>query len=377
MALTFRYAELTEYPRISGFLHQYWAADHIYTRDRALFEWTFGPKPQWPHTGYSFALAEDDKHELAGILGGIPFSFNCYGHNTTGIWIANYVVRPEERRGSAALQLLSMFRRPCFHPLIAFGINPATATIYRVLHGEVLPMIPRWLAILPECVDRATNLLEIAYPEWGAERAGQLAEAFRLARPPVTSAPAVHGIPESWDSVEWPAIAERTAGAVRDSAYLSWRYRDHPCFEYRFLAVNDAGRWGLLVWRLETIRRATTTGREDVDRMGRLVEFLPVSSGNASELLGAFFREISEAGALGADYYGYHGETNCLLREAGFRNSEVHTDGSLFPCRFQPLDRKGGGIMSAMFREASPPCTLAPNCPWYWTKSDSDQDRPN
>jgi hypothetical protein len=377
MALAFRYADATEYPRISKFLNQYWAHDHVYTRDRSLFDWTFGPRPQWPHQGYSFALAEDDRQELAGILGGIPFWFNCFGKRTNGIWIANYVVRPDERRGSAALQLLSMFRRPCFQPVIAFGINPATATIYRVLHGEVLPLIPRWLAFLPEGLARAVNLLQLVYPEWEEGRARQLAEAFCLARLPVNSAAAEHGIPETWDALEWPAIAERTVGAARDAAYLRWRYCEHPRFPYRLLAVRDAGRWGLLAWRLETIRRATPQGREDVDRIGRLLEFLPASRTNAMELLAEFFRELSAAGALGADYYGYHGETNCLLAAAGFGNVEKHPDGGLIPCRFQPLDGKGGEIMSAMFRHEAPPCTIDPKCPWYWTKSDSDQDRPN
>ena len=41
-------------------------------------------------------------------------------------------------------------------------------------------------------------------------------------------------------------------------------------------------------------------------------------------------------------------------------------------------DGKGGGILSAMFMQTEvPACADAGDCPWYWTKSDSDQDRPN
>ena len=51
---------------------------------------------------------------------------------------------------------------------------------------------------------------------------------------------------------------------------------------------------------------------------------------------------------------------------------------ALLPSRFQPLDGKGGGIMSAIFlRDAKSPTQDDCECPWYWTKSDSDQDRPN
>ena len=42
------------------------------------------------------------------------------------------------------------------------------------------------------------------------------------------------------------------------------------------------------------------------------------------------------------------------------------------------IARKGGGILSAVFvPEGSPAVTASADCLWYWTRSDSDQDRPN
>ena len=81
---------------------------------------------------------------------------------------------------------------------------------------------------------------------------------------------------------------------------------------------------------------------------------------------------------MAADFYGYHGKTREWLQEMGFCTSDSHADGSSFPSRFQPLDGKGGGILSAIFLQDSAfPCSTDSQCPWYWTKSDSDQDRPN
>ena len=37
MALDFRFARLDEYPRISAFLHEFWAQNHVYCRMRDLF----------------------------------------------------------------------------------------------------------------------------------------------------------------------------------------------------------------------------------------------------------------------------------------------------------------------------------------------------
>src|ERR1700760_3338444 len=136
MAVTYRYANIDEYPKIASFLNEYWANNHVYVRDKPLFDWTF-KSDLWSESGYCFAMAEDNG-ELTGILGGIPFEFNTFGKPSSGVWIANYVIRPDHRKGSAALQLLSQFRKPEFNPVIAFGINPATSAIYRVLRGKVL-----------------------------------------------------------------------------------------------------------------------------------------------------------------------------------------------------------------------------------------------
>jgi hypothetical protein len=376
MPVEFRFARRDEYPRISQFLHDHWAADHVYCRDRALFDWTFRRPGHWPDEGYSVALAEEGG-ELAGILGGIPFAFNRFGARSKGIWMANYVVRPDHRRGPTALQLLAMFRPPRYEACVAFGINPATSVIYRVLRGEVLPAIPRHFAVLPGCEDRVCRLLAIAHPEWEAERMRSLATAFTLSGLP-DAGDCCAALPPSWDREDWPAIAAGTVGAARDRDYLEWRYLRHPRFDYRIIAVPEGGRTGLAIWRLETIRRDTEEGRCDVDRIGRLLEFIPASRGNARALFAALLRQLREAGAFGADFYCFHGPTRELLAELGFRHVAIHPGGSDVPTRFQPLDGKGGGILSALFLAGGPSsCSDGAASAWYWTKSDSDQDRPN
>jgi hypothetical protein len=377
VSVAFRYAGPDEYGRVSKFLDEYWAKDHVYTRMRSLFEWTFARSSQWDESAFSFALAEDGE-ELVGILGGIPFSFNCLGKTSRGVWIVNYAVRPDHRKGSTALQLLSTFRRDPFSVVIASGLNPATIVIYRVLRGLVLPETPRHFVVLPNATARMENLLRLAAPDWTKDRAAELADAFRLSELSCESVRAGSSIPDEWDTVDWPEIASQTVGAVRDRDYLTWRYLQHPSFEYRFLTVGEGLRTGLLVWRLETIRRASEHGREDVDKIGRLVEFLPASRGNAKNLMAAFFQQLSACDALGADFYGYNGAGRAMLEENGFPRVGRHPDGQAIPSRFQPLDGQGGGVLNAMFVQAElPSCTTNSDCQWYWTKSDSDQDRPN
>jgi hypothetical protein len=261
--------------------------------------------------------------------------------------------------------------------VIAFGINPATSTIYRVLRGEVLPYIPRRLAILPGARDRMVNLLRIAHEDWSAERAKALAENFCLNELPDSAVVSGSSLPPDWDSTDWPALAENTVGAARDLEYLRWRYLDHPRFEYRIVTVGEGRRTGVLVWRMETIRQATPQGRQDVDRIGRILELLPASPENASQLIAAGLQQMCAEGAFAADFYGYHAGTNCCLEKAGFVDTGKVPDAGHVPSRFQPLDGKGAGILSAMFLQERSPGFNDAASPWYWTKSDSDQDRPN
>jgi hypothetical protein len=373
MPVELRYANFEEYPRISRFLAEYWAADHIYVREPKLFDWTYGRGDLWDRAGYSFALAEDNG-EAVGILGSIPFQMNRFGQTSPALWLAGYMIKPDYRRGSLAVQLLNTMRRDPYQATIAFGINPKTAPIYQILRWRVLENIPRHFVTMPHAVDRVAELIHLTHTDWPRERAKALAAAFTL--PAIDEKPvaAINDLPDDWDQASWPRIARATIGATRNAAYLNWRYRQHPLFDYRFIALNG----GLLVWRLETIRRKTEAGEEPIDRIGRAVEFLPASRENARELLAVFFQQLAEADAIGADFYGYHGETRHWLNENGMLPVESQADGLAIPARFQPLDGKSAAIMSSMFIAGdAPACTASPDCSWYWTKSDADQDRPN
>jgi hypothetical protein len=231
---------------------------------------------------------------------------------------------------------------------------------------------------MPDAVGRMVSLLQLACPAWQADRAEALACHFRLVALPKVSVKCTETLSPSWDDDDWPQIASHTVGAARNLDYLTWRYIEHTCFNYRLITVPEGDRTGLAVWRLETIRGAASQGLEEVDRLGRLVEFLPVSRNNAKDLLALFWQALHTADALGADYYGYHGRIGGWLRDLGFHDVESHPDGLAIPARFQPLENKGGRILSAIFVSADvPPCAVDPHCVWYWTKSDADQDRPN
>lgn len=369
-----RYAEQGDYDTIARFLDEHWAKNHVYVRERGLFDWTFR-RPLWDREGYSFALAEDGR-DLVGIVGGIPFALNRFGERSLGIWPVNHQVLHDRVTGLTAIQLLNAFRREPFTTIIDYGHRDSLIPIYRPPRWQRLQEMPRHLAVLPGCGERMQRLLALAHPAWPAERAAALAGAFALDALP--RAPAWRSeLPDGWDA-QWDAFARTSVGPARDLEYLTWRYAEHPLFRYRPIAVEGNDGTGLAVWRLEEIRHGATG--EVVDRLGRLVEFLPASRRNAEALLAAFWSDLASADALGADYHGFHGGHGAWLRELGFRGLEAAPDGQEVPSRFQPLDGKNPGsrIQSAILLDGGlPPCAVGPENPWYWTKSDSDQDRPN
>jgi hypothetical protein len=377
MTVEFRYACSSDYASISEFLDQYWAKDYIYVRKPELFEWTFRRSSLWDRDGYSIAMVED-KSEVAGILGAIPFVFNSLGKSFRAVWFANFMVRPDYRRGPLALRLLGMFRRPPYMVNAVAGLNAQALSLYQRLQWKLLGSMPRHFAVFPHAVERMVELVRLTHLDLDVDRAKSLVRVFTTQD--CSESPSQHDerLPSTWDRYDWPEIASRTIGAARDSDYLTWRYLKHPTFKYRLQTRREGDRTGLAVWRLENIRVATAVGPVEVDRIGRLVEFLPVSRNNARDLLLDIWQDLSAADALGADYYGYHKETGAWLQELGFLQTDRHPDGETIPSRFQPLDGKGGSILTAVFM---PPevasCSSNHTGLWYWTKSDGDQDRPN
>jgi hypothetical protein len=377
MSIELRYANFGEYPRIREFLANHWSATNIYVREPKLFDWTFGRQSLWDRDGYSFALAED-KGNVAGILGGIPFEMNCFGQRFRALWLANYMISPDYRRGPLAMRLLKMMWRDPYRATIAFGINPQTAPIYQALRWRLVENIPRHFVVLPQASERMCELLRLTHTGWTSERIEALVSGFRLPNLPEELPESGSALPENWNDIGWEQIARRTVGAARDTEYLKWRYLDHPVFSYNLIVVRENDRAGLLIWRLETIRVKTHLGESNFDRIGRVVEFLPSSKQNGKALFSKLLHDLDEAGAIGADFYCYNGETRKLLAELGMLPVESHADGQHIPARFQPLDGKTSAIVSSLFAsEEMPACSFDPDCVWYWTKSDADQDRPN
>ena len=378
MAVEIRFVQRDEYPLAAEALDRLWAPNHVYCRDRALFDWTFRRPGLWEQDSYCFVLAWLDG-EVAGTLGAIPYLFNDLGRLSRGFWPTNWIVREDARGHGIGTKLTAVFSEPPSESQIHFGINDVVANLHARVQAQLVPDLPRHFLALPGQAARLAEVLRVTWPDWTAEQAETLAAALEYRRARENATACERSLPADWDAKAWSKRAPLLRGAVRDHDYLNWRYCQHPTFQYRLVVVPEGDDYGLLVWRLETIRKRGAAGLEDLDCMGRVVEFLPCSEANAADLLGHLLSDAEAAAAFGVDFYGHHGPTREWLQALGFPLVAAIPDGMSVPSRFQPLDNRGGRIRSAIWGGdwPAPPDPPSPTCPWYWTKSDGDQDRPN
>ena len=369
----------SEYDKIAAFIDRYWARDHIYCRSRSLFDWTFADNPSWQGEGYSFATARLGD-EIVGILGAIPFALNLFGETRPACWLANWMVAPSARTTAAGLRLMRVFTDELGWNAFSLGINEPVTPLYRAMRWELVTDWPRWVMLRPGQRHQCLALLRQCHPDWTDTRIQSLIDRVGEQQKIGASFPKIsRSLHRDWDSRGWAHISVELVGATRDFDYLSWRYRDHPSFDYEFLTISDGERQGLLIWRGQNVVSDTSgSGVIVVARVARIVEFLPSSADNARHLINFLGEWMDEHDVAFADCYMQHKHYCEWLSKSGFERVDNVPDGKHFPSRFSPLDGKPGNIRSAIkvTPDVSGKMQLRPES-WYWTKSDSDQDRPN
>lgn len=370
------YLGVDEYPRLAAFIAEHWGEHHPYVRKRALFDWCFRREGLWDREGYSWLYAEDDGAMISS-LGAIPFELNLRGETHRAVWPVTWMTADAYRKTGVGLWLFGMLRRPPFRAIVCFGAREAAADIYRALRFQMVGDIPRRVGFMHSRREKAEELIMLTHPDWSTSRVADLVARYVVA--PGDAPDAIVGgeaFWSQWDERGWQPWAPQLIGAKRDAAYLGWRYRDHPEYDYQLIAFEEEGRLGLLVWRLDPVH----TDRETrVGSFARIVDFLPASPSNARALIAQLWATLAEIpDAMGADLYNYHGLTGRWLAELGMPLMADHPDGRGIPSGFQPIDKRCKSIPNAVWirREEGPRHPFDPEGVWYWTKSDSDRDVP-
>ncbi len=355
---------------LQSFIDTHWSSGHVLARDRALVEW----QHRHPNDPDLLAILVADRgEEMVGILGLIPYVFCHRGNTAPAAWLATWQVRPGKDVQVAGLRLMGEALRRGFAVVGTIGANAYVMPAFERLGFACWEQVPRWVRVT-RC-DQLASLLS-ASPEHYTEAARA---AWCAARPTVPLAASNYEIKpwapchaEPWDHTWAETFAPTLVGTWRDAAYLEWRYRTHPRFNYELrVAVDQAGSVaGLTVFRLETLRDRS-------ESVIRVLEFL-TTEGAGRDLAAALVAEAQRSNVMMVDFFCTSSAFAGPLEAVGFVRED--TMPAALPSLFQPLDPTPRNLR-ATFR-ADPQmiddaATVFASPDLYYTRSDCDQDRPN
>ncbi|MEL7282790.1 MAG: hypothetical protein AAGK79_20735, partial [Pseudomonadota bacterium] len=301
-----------------------------------------------------------DEDRLMGFMGAMPTPFNLDGVRVSGTWLCNLLAAPETHDKGIGLKLMTSVHSLPFQVIGAVGINLSVIPMYRAMRYVTGDRVPRYIRVLDP--DRFAQIVD--------------GDSWRdLAVPTQSTASglrteSVAEIPQTWNTA-WQRFAEQGyAGTDRDADYITWRYLEHPTFDYKVaLTQNAQGEAvGLCVWRIEPIRDSDIS-------VCRLIDLIALSP-EAVRALSATVEDHARAHDCAMiDHYSTHPIAQ-NLRSAGWFPEEAAPDCAV-PCLFQPLApgrRDMNYVVRFAKRDGRMPIDPARV---HIVKSDGDQDRPN
>lgn len=367
-------------PSVMKFMNDFWAPDHILSRDETLLRWQYdGALRDGRHDAPPSILLAWSGHRIVGMLGLTYMKWRQCGCTYRGAWTSHWFVAPEFRKSHLSLQLIRQAGQVGTELIGAVGVNDVAMKLLPNLGYESIDEIPRWLAV----IDPAKTAGLIVAAGIGTSREAEVLEACHArAAPAHATQSSEKWHVQAWteaDANDWDDAWERNfsshfTGVVRDSAYLGWRYLRHPSFRYRVLIARDRQSGdvgGIAVSRLETVKGRT-------ERVLRILELLPTERSASDSLLNQLVRDARESGVAFADFYCTRRVEG--LHDAGFQIEQLHDTPFPIPLRLQPLEAGGRPLNVALRLPRTARGKLREQFSLgalYVTKSDADQDRPN
>lgn len=331
---TIRRCRKEEYRKLVDFFRLYWNPDHVFCRNRKIFEFQHGTAAGGE---YDFIVAvHNESQEFHAVLGYISSSTYDGGsiEKPDAICGALWKVRDDvHNRESGKLGLGVLFYLMKRYPdsdYITLGLSHFSRQIYDSLHFDFGKMNHCYLA--SDCCD---NFVICENPV--IVRNAPFNRSFSIRE--------IEHIPDDWKSGCHPA---------KTAAYFENRYLNHPFYHYELLAIYREEEIAA-IW----VIRETDTGESRclriVDMTGDFDAEMPIA-GNIQQLL-------KSRGAEYIDCYN-HGIDSQYFRHMGFE--EVGGD-TVIPNYFEPFEKRNVDIHYAS-------CAKHPVVIF---KGDADQDRPS
>ncbi len=357
-------------------IDEIWKKGHILSRDKALSDFMFYNNPT--HERYigkenygAIGIWEDGK--IIGLGGLMLFEFNLNGQTEVACNVTNSIVLEEYRSSMAGLLL---YEKPFeLYPffcsfgigLSKYAVRVTPATISKDSVTQPINKLDRMVGIFNH--KKTTDVL-LDGNESYLRNYGTVHKAQQYGNKTVRQ----ELVENKWNNFYYTHIAPKTISITRNYEFLNWRYLNHPTFKYLvYTAQDQAGNYeGLCVARVESIVNNTA-------KILRIVEFISKNQDASIALANKIIELGTEEAVLFADFYCTTDMFNFGLESVGFMKEFTSDDDKIvLPSRFQPVDLSVVNLNACLsFYGKKVKRLNLLNNNIYFTKGDSDQDRPN
>ncbi|MEX0333113.1 hypothetical protein [Vibrio tubiashii] len=332
MAIKIKQCELFEVDELLKFIDNEWKKDHIFTRDRELFDWQHKSEKC-----YNFVLAKEGE-EILGVLGYIPTSqYSPKLEINNEIWLAIWKIKDGVNKPGLGLMLLNYLKKTLNNPTIcSLGLSKEVVPIYKALKYQVGTLSHR--AFFNQDMTR----FSIASPN-GKHKVKVYNNNF--------SYEIVDGMRPLSNTEESSLF---TSNPKKDREYLEGRYFNHPRYKYRSCFIYDGNNKLLVAFIFREIKVYDANIARVVDSFG---ESLIQSKYNG--VISKFITDNS---------FEYLDMVSNLKDEpnSGFLEA---CDEIIIPNYFEPFIKENVKVDFAYKTNASHDLVIY--------RGDSDQDRPN
>lgn len=331
---TVRLCRKEEYDKLIAFLHDYWNPNHVFCRNKEIFEFQHG---EGENGTYDFVIAvNNETQDIHAVLGFIRLSqySNKFKNNEKviygALWKARNDVKDKEsgKLGLAILQYLMHSYPDCIYATL--GLSLDSQTVYKGLHFNFGKMNHYYIA-------------------------SRYCDKFLIAENPfVNKQPNINNeysikeikkIPQGFDPYYYPE---------KDEEYVRNRYLNHPYYHYRLIGIFRKDEL-FSVWIIRDVEVENSKCLRIVDMLGNIGEIKDIN-GNIQEFL-------KENEAEYIDCYNHGIDEGCFVN-MGFR---IKGEDEIIPNYFEPFEKRNVDIFYA----------YSGNKEIVIFKADGDQDRPN
>lgn len=348
-------------PEVRKFTDRIVRPDYITVRD-AFFDWQYRQAAEVSaSTSGTGALAMVDEGRVVAFSLASKVKVFKEGQTLSGAWHQEWYADPEVR-GAGLFLLKEQLKKNSF-----FGVSGqslSAANVFSALRRTCWVELTRLFASTDS---KLTHEILLAK---GEDTLGYLNSQKILASPQGLEVKTVELFGTDYETV-WKKFRERFFLAVdRNAEYMNWRYVHHPLFKYEKVSIATSAGPVFYVWREEDPQVVSK-------KAARLCEVIGEPRA-IRESFGAFFELLKSRSLLFVDFFCSSHEVIAALMGAGMRQAIILPDFDL-PRLLSPVasDVRKTISFAYSFDKTQDSDRLFESSKTYFTKGDTNQDRPN